>query len=134
MAKENNLKEALLRQMNENSNMTSGLDAGSAHQVIARDTAGVKRGKKVTTFAWMVVLIFLFVVAVIEFASGGRPDWLMPAAIVVFQALLIIAVICSVSLYVRSRTLTMHQIQAGLANIEMLLKKMSQDKESTDKT
>jgi hypothetical protein len=134
MAKENNLKEALLRQMNENSNMTSGLEAGSAHQVIARDTAGVKRGKKVTTFAWMVLLIFLFVVAVIEVASGGRPDWLMPAAIVVFQALLIIAVICSVSLYVRSRTLSIHKIQASLTSIEELLKKMSPDKQPPDKT
>lgn len=134
MAKENNLKEALLRQMNENSNMTSGLEAGSAHQVIARDTAAVKRGKKVTTFAWMVLLIFLFVVAVIEFASGGRPDWLTPAAIVVFQALLIIAVICSVSLYVRSRTLSIHKIQASLTSIEELLKKMSPDKQQPDKT
>jgi prepilin signal peptidase PulO-like enzyme (type II secretory pathway) len=134
MAKENNLKEALLRQMNENSNMTSGLEAGSAHQVIARDTAAVKRGKKVATFAWMVLLIFLFVVAVIEFASGGRPDWLTPAAIVVFQALLIIAVICSVSLYVRSRTLGIHKIQASLTSIEELLKKMSADKQPPDKT
>lgn len=134
MAKENNLKQALLRQMDENSNMTSGLDSRLAHQVIARDTALVKRAKKVTVFAWTVLLIFLFIVAVIEVASGGRPDWLMPAAIVVFQALLLIAVICSVSLYVRSRTLTMHQIQAGLANIEMLLKKMSQDEQPPDKT
>ena len=133
MAKENNLKEALLRQMNENSNMTSGLDAGSAHQVIARDTALVKRAKKVATFAWAVLLIFLFVMSV-ESISAGPPDWLTAAVILVYPALLLIAVICSVSFYVRSRTLTMHQIQAGLANIEMLLKKMSQDKQPTDKT
>jgi len=134
MAKENNLKEALLRQMNGNSNMASGLDAGSAQQVLAKEAAAVKRGKRVTTFAWAVLLIFLFVVAVIELVSGGRPDWLMPAAIVVFQALLMIAVICSVSLYVRSRTLSIHKIQASLASIEELLKKMSPDKQPPDKT
>jgi len=133
MAKENNLKEALLRQMDANSNMTSSLDSRLVHQVIARDTALVKRAKRVTTFAWAVLLIFLFVVAVIEVVSGGRPDWLMPAAILVFQALLLIAVICSVSLYVRSRTLSIHKIQASLTGIEELLKKISQDKQSTDK-
>lgn len=134
MAKENNLKEALLRQMEANSNMTSGLDARSAEQVLAKEAAAVKRGKKVATFAWVVLLIFLFVAAAIELVSGGRPEWLMPAAILVFQALLMIAVICSVSLYVRSRTLSIHKIQASLASIEGLLKEMSQDKQSTDKT
>jgi len=134
MAKENNLKEALLRQMDGNSNMTSGLDTRSAQQVLAKDAAAVKRAKKVTLFAWAVLLIFLFVVAVFEVISRGRPEWLTPAAILVFQALVMIAVICSVSLYIRSRTLSIHKIQASLTNIEELLKKMSQDKPTTDRT
>jgi len=74
MSKENNLKEALLRQMDENSNMTAGLAAKSAQQVLAKETAAVKRGKRVTTFAWAVLLIFLLVAAVLEVATGGRPD------------------------------------------------------------
>ena len=55
----------------------------------------------------------------------SRPE-LVPTFIIVWQALLLIAVIFTVSLYVRSRTLTMHQIQSSLAHIEEHLKKMSE--------
>jgi len=127
MAKEN-MREALLQQMNKSSNMTCGSNEKSVQQVIAKDTASVKRAKKVTMFTWSLLLIYLLVVAVIEVVPWSHPDWFTPAAILVFQALIMIAVICSVSLYIRSRTLTLHKIQARLANIEEQLKKMSQDK------
>jgi hypothetical protein len=49
-----------------------------------------------------------------------------PVFISVWQALLLLVIVFTVSLYVRSRTLTMHQIQASLALIEEHLRKMSQ--------
>ena len=58
-------------------------------------------------------------------AIEWRPE-LVPAFILVFQGLLLIAVILTVSLYIRERTLTMHQLQTSLAMIEEHLRKMAQ--------
>jgi hypothetical protein len=50
----------------------------------------------------------------------------VPAVILGTQALFVIAVAATFALHTRSRTLTMHQIQASLAQLEEHLKKMTE--------
>jgi uncharacterized membrane protein len=98
-------------------------------KVLARDAARVARMKTLTIFAWVVVAASLaagltvraFFPEIREYQSA-----LVPAAILVFQALLMIAAFFTLALYIRSRTLTMRQIQASLAHIEEHLKKMAE--------
>jgi len=124
MAKEKNVKEELLKQMDENFDQTS---KRSTQQIIARDTARVKRMKWITIFSWLVIAVFFIVGGVIERNPSYRNTAALNSAVVILRGLLLIAVIFTVSLYVRSRTLTLHKIQARLATIEEQLKKMSQD-------
>ena len=128
MATEKNLKEELLNQ-----NGTSvQKDADLRDKVLARDEAAVARMRKLTIYGWILVAGSLLV------AGVGRlvlylsfPDLIVSNMrwgpfIVVWQGLLLIAIFFTISLYVRSRTLTMHQIQSSLALIEEHLRKMSQ--------
>ena len=128
MATERNFKEELLNQ-----NGTSvQKDADLRDKVLARDEAAVARMRKLTIYGWILVAGSLLV------AGVGRlvlylsfPDLIVSNMrwgpfIVVWQALLLIAIFFTISLYVRSRTLTMHQIQSSLALIEEHLRKMSQ--------
>ena len=127
MAKESNIKEELLKQMDRNPDT----NIKSPRQIIARDMARVKRLKWITVFSWLLVVACFVTKAFLERAHRsllpGEYAWLENLT-VILQPLFLIAIIFTVSLYIRSRTLTIHKIQARLANIEMLLKKMSQDK------
>jgi len=132
MAANNNLKDELLKLGQANGTIGSTTGAKSIHQLIARDQARVARMRKLTTAAWALVLLSLFAAAI---ASAFFPhDPLVrhlpwgPLFIMASQGLLLIAAIFTVSLYVRSRTLTMHQIQASLSNIETLLRETLKDK------
>ena len=128
MARENDIKEELLKQMEKNTDKMSEANVKSSQEIIARDAARVKRMKWTTIFSWLVVAVFFIVAGIIESNPSYRNTVPLNCAIVIFRAVLLIAVIFTISLYVRSRTLTMHQIQARLSNIEEQLKKMSQDK------
>ncbi len=133
MAKENDLKEELLKQMDKDSNKMPGANIKSPKEIIAKDMARVKRLKWITIFSWLLVFVCFVTGAFLERARNSHSlidteqVWLN-SLIVILQALLLIAVIFTISLYVRWRTLTIHKIQARLANIEMLLQKMSRDK------
>ena len=125
MATEKNLKEELLKQ--NNIGMQSGEELRDV--VLARDQARVARMRTLMTVSWIVVMASMAVAGVLEF---GFPDHFKtePLRNVVFisvwQALLLLAIVFTISLYIRSRALTIHQIQLSLALIEEHLKKMSQ--------
>lgn len=133
MAKENDLKEELLKQMDKDPNKILEANIKSPKEIIAKDMARVKRLKWITIFSWLLVFVCFVTGAFLERARNSHSlidteqVWLN-SLIVILQALLLIAVIFTISLYVRWRTLTIHKIQARLANIEMLLQKMAQDK------
>ena len=64
MTKENNnLKEALLNQMNESPDSSSQIDIVSAQKIIARDEARFKHLKWVTIITWLLAVLsnFIFV-------------------------------------------------------------------------
>ncbi len=129
MATERNLKEELLNQ--------NGIGVQKAadlrDKVLARDKAAVARMRRLTIYGWILVAGSLVVTGLARLALYlAFPDLRVssipwdPTLIMIWQALLLITIFFTVSFYVRSRTLTMHQIQASLALIEEHLKKMSQ--------
>ena len=132
MAKEKNIKEELLNQMDKKSGQTA---MRLSQEIIARDTADVRRLKWITIFSWLLVIICFVVAAVIELNVRGIESdvlclytmWASIAALI-FRAMLLVALVFTISLYIRSRTLSLNKIQARLANIEEQLKKLSQDK------
>ncbi len=129
MPENNEIKEELLKQMDNNSHV----NAKSAQKIIAQDMARVRRMKWVTAFSWLLVVICFLVTGVIQCDVknvDNNSSYLnmmrISLTVLIFRALLLIAVFLSISLYIRSRTLTMHQIQARLAKIEEQLRRMSQ--------
>lgn len=145
MADKSNIKQELLKQMDTRpAGDRTGIEL--MEKIISRDMARIRRLKWITGICWLLVLVCLAVPGVIELVKcipGGIlgftpqmidllvPDYYVSALAIVTRGLLVIAVILTISLYVRSRTLTMHQLQARLAGIEEQLKKMAQDESAT---
>ena len=125
MATEKNLREELLNQNHVGTQKPSDL----RNRVLARDQARVARMKWLTIVCWILLAVSIAAAGIMELAF---PDLFEeeplrnPVFISVWQALLLLVIVFTISLYVRSRTLTMHQIQASLALIEEHLRRMSQ--------
>lgn len=135
-----NLRDDLLRQNGASANTSVVI----RDKILAEDQRQLRRMKWIAGRCWALFLVFL--VLTVFLAYGGRHGfsflgannaeamsyllsehrWLVPMAIVVAQAWFFLAVIVTFSLHVRSRTLTMHQIQATLAGIEEQLRKMTE--------
>jgi hypothetical protein len=125
MTTEKNLREELLRQ--------NGVAAQKADdlrdKVLAKDRADVARMKKLTIYGWILVGASLIAAGVVRVLFPDIIEFkpqLVPLFITVWNGLLLIAIIFTISLYIRSRTFTMHQIQSSLALIEEHLKKMAE--------
>ena len=133
MAKENELKEELLKQLDNDSDKIPEANTKSSKEIIAKDLARIKRLKRITILNWILVVVCFLATTFLEQARNSHAlidtenVWLN-SLIIILRALLMIAIFLSASLYMRSRTLTIHKIQIRLSNIEMLLKKMAQDK------
>jgi hypothetical protein len=137
MATEKNLRESLLQQDNFDSRTAAEL----RDKILARDQTRVRHMKWVAGICWVLFLISLVVAALVEAGRRYRIaglttseaaalfpeyEWFVPMAVIITQILLLIAVAMTLSLYIRSRTLTMHQIQARLAVIEEQLRKLAE--------
>jgi hypothetical protein len=138
MAKENDIKKELLKQMDKDPDKMPEANIKSPKEIIAKDMARIRRLKWITTFSWLLVVAFFIVGGIIEnavpyprFPGTTRKAVgviILPTLVVVLKALILISVFFTISLYVRSRTLSIKQIHIRLINIEEHLKKMSQDK------
>lgn len=138
MAKENDIKEELLKQMDKDPDKMPEANIKSPKEIIAKDMARIRRLKWITTFSWLLVVAFFIVGGIIENAvpyprfpgTTCKAVWviILPTLVVVLKALILISVFFTISLYVRSRALSIKQIHIRLINIEEHLKKMSQDK------
>ena len=137
MATEKNLRESLLQQDNGNVSTAAEL----RDRILAQDEVRVRRMKWIAGICWVLFLISLLLAALVEAGRRYRVaglttseavalfpeyEWFVPMAIIITQTLLLIAVAMTFSLYVRSRTLTMHQIQARLAALEEQLRKLAE--------
>jgi hypothetical protein len=127
MTTTNPLKEGLLEQAQHNGTGGTSDVNQTIQTILARDETRVKRMKKLTLLAWIVWPISFLTVGVLEWLLDD--ELVVPVGIIVVQALLLIAVSFTISLYVRQRSLTMSQIQARLSDIERLLKHAIQDKQ-----
>jgi magnesium-transporting ATPase (P-type) len=130
MAKEKNIKNGLLNQMNTDL-FTDNQKI--RQEMLSRNTSRVKRIKWIVIISWLLVIIFYATAAVVELNIRGMENdtlymstlW-KSISVIVFHALFLIAIVLTISYFIRSRSLTLQQIQNRLAGIEEQLKKLSQ--------
>ena len=137
MAKENDLKEELLKQMDKDSTGAAGVNINSAGKIIEKHKTRLRKLKWIAITGWLITILSALVlhnlkVFVLENKIGGvftsNEFWFIRRSDTVLMVLIIIAVLLTYLFYSTSRTVTILQISARLANIEEHLKKMSQDK------
>ena len=133
MAKESDMKKGLLGQVAGGSEGKREKDRELAQKIIEKEKARIRRTKWETVIAWGLVVICFIIGAVVErlrmeqYFNEAELIWshCLP---MILRALLLIAVIFTVLLYTRSRTLAIRQIQARLADIEALIKRIAEDR------
>ena len=91
-------------------------------RLVATDKARVRRMKWVTGIAWGLVVICFIVGGLWERANPGRPVGLW---VVLLRALLVIAIVFTISLLVISRAASNRQIQSTLMGIQEQLNRLS---------
>ena len=137
MAKENELKEELLKQMDKDSGVAAGVNINSAGKIIEKHKIRLRKLKWIAAIGWLITIIYAVAMhnlkvflldKNIEDVLTSNEFWLIRRSDTCLMCLIIIAVLLTFLLYSTSRTLTILQISARLANIEEQLKEMSQDK------
>jgi uncharacterized membrane protein YbhN (UPF0104 family) len=126
MPEKNNIKEELLKQMHENPHKVMK----STQDIFTKDKLLIKRLKWITAFSWLLVVICFIITSFLDKARGFLAEdeqWLLHIITITLRPFFLIALFLTVSLYIRSRTLTIRQIQVKLSDIEEQLKKMSKE-------
>ncbi len=115
-------------------------------EILAKDAARVKRMKMVMIITWLIFAVLFIIGGVVEHlmnagsalnpsipVPGFHPTpttpegtWIpwVPIIAITLRAFLLIAIIFTVSFYIRSKTLSMRQIQVRLSAIEEAIKKI----------
>jgi hypothetical protein len=137
MAKENDLKQELLKQMDKDSDEASNVSANSARKIIEKHKTRRRKLKWIAAAGWLITIVyavamhnlkvFLFKNN-IENVLTSNEFWLIRRSDTCLAVLIIISVLLTFLLYSTSRTLTIMQISSRLAKIEEHLKRISQDK------
>jgi hypothetical protein len=138
MINKNHSKDELLKQ--------SGISEGDSRKLIkdilAKDTRRVSRLKWSTLSSCVLTAVIFLAAAIIEqICPHSRYEWVggmsmteavarlaLPVLIITFRALLLISAFLLIAFYVRSKSLTIKQINARLANIEEQLKAVLEKK------
>jgi len=137
MAKENELKEELLKQLDKDSAGAAGANINSAGSIIEKHKTRLRKLKWIAATDWLITILSALVlhnlkVFVLENKIEGvftsNEFWFIRRSDTVLIVLVIIALLLTYLFHSTSKTVTMLQISARLANIEKQLKKMSQDK------
>ena len=140
MAKEKDIREELLKQMDKDSDGASGVSANSAWEIIGKHRIQLRKLKWIAATSWVITLMcahFLYNLKDYVFNQSGdnvfsqNEFWFIRYSDMVLIVLVVICVLLTYLVYARSKTLTMLQICARLANIEEHLRKMAQDQQST---
>ena len=127
MNKEKKLGEELLKQNGLQPGTVSAQERQRLHQMIAKQRARVRRMKWATIISWSLLAVCYVVEILRELdrlsgAVGEIAKDAVPLAIVLFP----IAILSSVSWFLRSLSLGQRQIQAKLADIEAQLERLQQ--------
>ena len=137
MTKENELKEELLKQMDKDYAEAADVSVNSAGKIIEKHKIRLRKLKWIAIAGWLITILSAVVlhnlkVFVLENKIEGvftsDEFWFIRRSDTVLMVLVIIAVLLTYLFSSTSRTVTILQISARLANIEEQLKKMSQDK------
>ena len=135
MPKENDIKEELLKQMDDDSTGASDAKPDSAQRIVETYAAQVRWLKWITVIGWAITILYFVIMSILkEILKVDINHVLTDEELFIrysdigLKALLVIALVLTVAVYLKSRTLTIRQIQIRLANIEKQLKKKSQDK------
>ena len=128
MAKDNDLREELLKQMDRDADGSPNTPRTAAQAILAKDAARLRRTKRITVFSWLLLAAAFLVSGVTGALSGFRSELWGICSIIGLQALLIIAAALTIGLSFKARTVKMKQIQAALADIQEQMKSMCQDK------
>jgi hypothetical protein len=128
LKKENNLREALIEQMEQNSSRTPNINQKSAQAIIAKETARLRVITRLVRCSWLLLILCLAVAAVIAAVVRSINAPALVIMLMISQLFLLIAVGLTVWHWAMSRTISMRQIQAALSTIQEQLEKMSQDK------
>ena len=136
MAKENDIKEELLKQMDDDSTGVSDANKNSARKIIDNYIAQVRRLKWITAISWLAAVLYWLVMFNLKAILSGEPyealltrqEFMLYKYIDVgLGVLVVIAILFTILMYFKSKTLAMLQICARLASIEEQLKRMSPD-------
>lgn len=135
MPETNDMKEELLKQMDKDSAKSTDANKNSAQKIIDDYRAQVRWLKWITVITWVVTTLYFTTMSILrDILKVDINDVLTDEELFIrysdigLKVLLAIAVVLTVAVYLKSRTLTIRQIQIRLANIEKQLKKKSQDK------
>ncbi|MEN6575750.1 MAG: hypothetical protein ABFD90_05350 [Phycisphaerales bacterium] len=125
MTDEKNLREELLRQNEANRQMADDF----RNRILKADQTRVATIRWLVLFAWTLVATGVIAGVLARPLTGSIIEFYpqaVPVSIRVFEGLLVIATLLTIWLHVRSKTLTLRQIQMNLALIEEHLRKMAQ--------
>ncbi len=122
MADNKDLGKELLKSNGMEFGKISNEERQTLQRLVATDKARVRRMKWATGIAWGLVVICFIVGGLWERANPGRPVGLW---VVLIKALLVIAIVFTISLLVRSRAASNRQIQSTLMQIQEQLERLS---------
>ncbi len=134
MAKVNNIKEELLKQMDTDSTGSASVKKDTAQKVIELHRAQVRRLKWIAVISWLVTVLYSLGMYILRdfllknYVEGDltRNEFMLIGYCDAgLKVLIVISVLLTYLSYRRSRTLTMLQISARLAGIEEHLKGIS---------
>ena len=137
MAKENELKEELLKQMDKDSAGAAGVSVNSAGKIIEKHKIRLRKLKWIAAIGWLITILYALAMHNLkEFLLKNNIGGVLTSnefrlirwSDTCLMVLIIIAVLLTYLIYSTSRTVTILRISARLANIEEHLKKISQDK------
>jgi len=136
MAKENELKEELLKQMDKDSAEAADVSKNSAGNIIEKHKTRLRKLKWIAAIGWLITILYAVAMHNVKvFLLKNKTSvltsdefWLIRFSDTGLMVLIIIAVLLTYLIYSTSRTLTIRQIHVRLINIEEHLKKMSRDK------
>lgn len=138
MAKEKDLKEELLKQVDKDFTESTNVGKDSARKIVENHKAQVKRLKWIVITSWVITVLYLLAMYILKdtiLESHLRSFLTSDEFLFIHYAdmgtkvLIVISGLLTYLLYSKSKMLTMLQICARLANIEEYLKRMSQDNE-----
>ncbi|HUS71574.1 MAG TPA: hypothetical protein VMY06_00800 [Sedimentisphaerales bacterium] len=137
MTKESNIKQELLKQMDKDSVEATDTSVNLAGKIIEKHKAQLRRLKWITAISWLVTILYFVAMHILKYIllEGNLGNfltenerWLVQHSDAGLKVLIVIAALLTYLIYSKSRTLTILQVCARLANIEEHLKKISQDK------